>query len=112
MLLPVALTVLLGLSFSLPAALVFAVLYGLSNGLLTIARGVMALGLFGKEGYGALLGRLAAPITLAKAVAPIGFAAMISGIGLVKSFVVCLVISLVSVGAVVALRALARRAGV
>jgi hypothetical protein len=59
---------------ALPAvALAFAVLYGWSNGLMTIVRGTVPAVLFGRRNYGALLGRLALPAFLAKAVAPVAF---------------------------------------
>ncbi len=54
-------------------AFVFAVLYGWSNGIMTIVRGTVPAVLFGHRNYGALLGRLALPAFLAKAVAPVAF---------------------------------------
>lgn len=55
------------------AALAFAVLYGWSNGLMTIVRGTVPAVLFGRRNYGALLGQLALPAFFAKAVAPVAF---------------------------------------
>jgi MFS family permease len=49
---------------------VFAVLYGMSNGMLTINRGTLPLALFGPRGYATLLGWLAVPVLLAQATAP------------------------------------------
>ena len=57
-----------------PAAVAFALLYGWSNGVMTIVRGTVPAALFGRRGYGALLGRLALPSFIAKAVAPLAFA--------------------------------------
>jgi predicted MFS family arabinose efflux permease len=54
-------------------AFAFAVLYGWSNGVMTIVRGTVPAVLFGRRNYGALLGRLALPAFLAKAVAPVAF---------------------------------------
>jgi MFS family permease len=51
-------------------AVVFAILYGLSNGVMTIVRGTVPAELFGRRGYGALLGRLAMPQFVARALAP------------------------------------------
>jgi Na+-translocating ferredoxin:NAD+ oxidoreductase RnfD subunit len=48
-------------------------LYGWSNGVMTIVRGTVPAALFGRAGYGALLGRLALPSFVAKAVAPVAF---------------------------------------
>ena len=52
-------------------ALVFALLYGWSNGVMTIVRGTVPAELFGPHGYGRLLGRLARPAFACKAVAPV-----------------------------------------
>ncbi|MBA2526996.1 MAG: MFS transporter, partial [Pyrinomonadaceae bacterium] len=56
------------------AAIAFAILYGGSNGVMTIVRGTVPAELFGQRGYGALLGRLAPPQFLAKAMAPVTLA--------------------------------------
>jgi predicted MFS family arabinose efflux permease len=53
------------------AALAFAVLYGWSNGVMTIVRGTVPGELFGHRRFGALLGRLARPQFVAKAIAPL-----------------------------------------
>ncbi len=52
------------------AASVFAVLYGMSNGILTINRGTLPLALFGPNGYATVLGWFAVPVQLAQAAAP------------------------------------------
>ena len=54
-------------------AFAFAVLYGWSNGVMTIVRGTVPAALFGRRNYGALLGRLALPAFVAKAIAPVAF---------------------------------------
>ncbi|HEY2966751.1 MAG TPA: MFS transporter [Casimicrobiaceae bacterium] len=54
-------------------AFAFAVLYGWSNGVMTIVRGTVPAVLFGRRNYGALLGRLALPAFVAKAFAPVAF---------------------------------------
>lgn len=51
-------------------AIGFALLYGMSNGILTIHRGTLPLALFGPAGYATLLGWLAVPVWLAQALAP------------------------------------------
>ena len=53
-------------------ALAFAALYGWSNGIMTIVRGTVPGELFGHGRFGALLGRLAQPQFIAKAIAPVG----------------------------------------
>jgi MFS family permease len=52
------------------AAGAFALLYGMSNGILTINRGTLPLALFGPAGYATILGWLAVPVLLAQATAP------------------------------------------
>jgi hypothetical protein len=52
-------------------ALAFALLYGWANGVMTIVRGTVPAELFASRGYGALLGRLAQPQFIAKAIAPL-----------------------------------------
>jgi hypothetical protein len=53
-----------------PAAAVFAVVHGLGNGILTIAKGTLPLVLFGAHGYGQRQGVLMVPARLAQALAP------------------------------------------
>jgi hypothetical protein len=52
------------------AATAFALLYGMSNGIMTINRGTLPLALFGPNGYATVLGWLAVPVQLAQAAAP------------------------------------------
>jgi hypothetical protein len=46
-------------------------MYGMANGLLTIARGTVPLALFGAAGYGRLMGRIGGPYLVVQAVAPV-----------------------------------------
>jgi hypothetical protein len=62
---------LLLLPFSAPLAACFATMYGMANGLMTIARGTVPLSLFGAGGYGALMGRIGGPYLVVQAVAPV-----------------------------------------
>ena len=55
----------------------FAVAYGMSNGILTISRGMLPMFLFGARGYATRLGRLALPQLLAQAVAPTAAAPLV-----------------------------------
>jgi hypothetical protein len=76
-LLIVAMVILLaGTRISAGAALVFAVFYGLSNGVMTIVRGTLPAEVFGRAAYGSLLGRLAAPSLVARAAAPVALASL------------------------------------
>jgi predicted MFS family arabinose efflux permease len=70
-LLVVAFALLAILPFSAAAAAVFAALYGMANGLLTIARGTVPLALFGAAGYGRLVGRIGGPFLVVQALAPV-----------------------------------------
>ncbi|MGC1466209.1 MAG: MFS transporter [Pseudolabrys sp.] len=56
---------------SWPVAAVFALMFGGANGLVTITRGAVPLALFGADGYGRLIGRLAGPFLLMQAAAPL-----------------------------------------
>lgn len=77
-LLVTALGVLLTLDGQVALALVFAVLFGCSNGVVTIVRGTVPAELFGRAGYASTLGSLAAPALFARAVAPFAFAPLAS----------------------------------
>lgn len=57
-----------------PAAMLFAILHGGGNGLLTIVRGTLPLALFGSTAYGLRQGLLGAPARLTQATAPFLFA--------------------------------------
>jgi hypothetical protein len=59
------------------AAAIFALMFGGSNGLITIARGAVPLALFGASGYGQLVGRLAGPWLIMQAAAPLLMAVVI-----------------------------------
>lgn len=65
-----------GQSFGL--ALFFAGLFGASNGILTIVRGTVPVELLGSQQVGTLLGQLARPAFVAKAIAPLAFAAALA----------------------------------
>jgi hypothetical protein len=71
------------------AAMGFAVLYGMSNGILTINRGTLPLAIFGPAGYAALLGWLAVPVLLAQALAPTVTAPVIAALPALDVFLVC-----------------------
>lgn len=66
---------------TLPWLCVFTGLFGLGNGMLTIVRGTAVAEFFGRENYAEISGAIAAPAVLAKAVAPLGVAALWSASG-------------------------------
>ena len=75
-LLPLAFAVLAFSSGQPLLGFAFAVIYGVSNGLVTIARGALTLSVFGSRGYGEQFGKVTLASGLAGAVAPVlgGFA--------------------------------------
>jgi hypothetical protein len=72
--LPVSAALLLWSSSSVAAAGAFSILFGIGQGLFSITRGTVPLVLFGPQGYGARLGKLAAVRTVLSATAPFLFA--------------------------------------
>lgn len=68
------------------AATGFALLYGMSNGVMTINRGTLPLAIFGPDGYASMLGWLAVPVLLAQATAPTITAPLMSGISSLNVF--------------------------
>ena len=65
------------LGISVPTAVAFAVMFGMANGLITIARGTVPLAMFGAAGYGHLMGRMAKPFLVMQAVAPLVLALVV-----------------------------------
>lgn len=53
------------------ASSVFAIAYGMSNGVLSITMGILPMILFGAKGYAKLLGKLAMPVLIAQALTPL-----------------------------------------
>lgn len=76
--LPLALAVLAGFGTNAAVVLVFCVLYGASNGIMTIVRGTVPQELFGRAHYGSIAGMLAAPSLVCKALGPVALAALLA----------------------------------
>jgi hypothetical protein len=72
-LLPAAFAILWFGGISVTTGLVFAAVYGVSNGVVTIVRGAVPLALFGSKGYGGTLGTIVAPQLVLSAAAPAMF---------------------------------------
>lgn len=99
-LLALALLVLLVVDGLSPMAFLFTVLYGFSNGIMTIARGTVPAELYGTTAYGTLLGSIARPAFIARALAPMLFAfGMSSVLGADGSVIVLLLCALLSMAA-------------
>ncbi|MET0530768.1 MAG: hypothetical protein ABW003_20935, partial [Microvirga sp.] len=82
---------------------IFAVLFGASNGMMTIVRALLPSELFGREGYGTVQGMIAMPVRLTTATAPFLFGALWAWSGSYGSvMIMCLGMSFCSLGFFVA----------
>jgi predicted MFS family arabinose efflux permease len=95
-LLPVSLLLALVGKFSFTAIAAFVLLYGASNGLVTIAKGVYPLALFGPAHYGRTLGTLTAPSLFFNAAAPLVMAYIMTIGGSQLAMAVCLAVAALS----------------
>ncbi len=75
---PVSILILAFAGGSTGAVVAFAVLYGASNGVMTIVRGTVPAEIWGREGYGGLTGLMATPVLLARAAGPFAAAGILS----------------------------------
>ncbi|MFB2553501.1 arsenite efflux MFS transporter ArsK [Ensifer soli] len=80
---------------SASGAMVFALLFGMGNGLLSIVSGTVPLALFGSDGYGTLQGKLMAVRLIISATAPFILAYTMEHLGIAPSLAIS-----VSAGAV------------
>lgn len=89
---------LLLLIFGAPMAMIFGVLHGAGNGMLTIVKGALPLDIFGANGYGERQGILMAPARIAQALAPWLFGLVVADWGASALYLTALfgVLSLVS----------------
>lgn len=106
--LPVALVSLAAYGNEACGVAAFCLLYGLSNGVLTILRGTLPAAMFGRRHYGAISGALAAPALLAKASGPLLFAVVLDQGGAQQALVPLVLVSLASFA--VFTRAIGKRA--
>ena len=79
--LPVSFVTLLVSGGNLAAIVLFTLLMGASQGVITIVRGAVPLALFGATGYGTVLGILATPVLLVTAASPTLFALIVDHAG-------------------------------
>jgi MFS family permease len=78
---------------------VFAVLFGASNGMMTIVRALLPPELFGRENYGVVQGMIAMPVRLTTAAAPFLFGALWAWWGDYAAVrILCLTLALCSLG--------------
>ena len=80
-LLPLSFVILLAAGADLLTAAAFTLVFGASNGLVTIVRGAVPLALFGADGYGKVLGIIATPVLLFNALSPMLFALVVDAWG-------------------------------
>lgn len=75
--LPLSFIVLLLAGGNLQAIILFTLVMGASQGVITIVRGAVPLALFGRDGYGTVLGLIATPVLIVNATAPTIFALIV-----------------------------------
>jgi hypothetical protein len=92
-----------------PFLAVGLLLYGCGIGIESIARGALPLALFGAQGYGARMGRLAMPSLVAMAFAPYLGALLMQRGGADLTFSVLIALAAANVGLVLFLRAMVRQ---
>ncbi|WP_149536790.1 MFS transporter [Siccirubricoccus phaeus] len=85
-------------------AVPFVMLYGASNGILTISRGAVPLALFGPRGYPVLMGKLALPILVSQALAPTLAAPVVANWPAAHFLGAAGVLALVALGCLLAIR--------
>ncbi len=78
---PLACLVMALASGPLAVAAAFVICFSAAMGVISVARATLPLVLFGRRGFGAMLGRLAVPQNLAFAVAPLLFAVLMERLG-------------------------------
>ena len=90
------------LVFGAPAAVVFTLMHGAGNGILTIAKGTLPLAIFGPSGYGYRQGLLMVPARFAQAAAPFLFALLMERYG-ASALLLSAMLGLVGLAALLAL---------
>lgn len=87
-----------------PAAVAFALLHGAGNGMLTVAKGMLPLTLFGAAGYGLRTGVLSAPGRVIQATAPLLFEIVLDRFGVAAALLVSGGLSLAALAGLLTLR--------
>ncbi len=96
--------VLLLIPGSIITGVVFAMCYGVAQGLITIARGTVPLQLFGVQGYATLVGRITGLRFLANAASPFLFALAMTHLGIDVALAASAIVALVAFAAFIQLR--------
>jgi MFS family permease len=95
-LLPIGLAILLVTTPWFPGAVLFAVCMGLGSGLTSIVGGTLPLELFGRRGYGKLIGWSTFAKQVPAAIAPFAMSASLSTTGVAASLWTVFVVGLVA----------------
>lgn len=93
---------------AMAAALALAIGWSAANGILSVLKVTVPLTLFGAEGFGALSGRIALPISLVLAASPAAFAGLIDSYGPTGGAAAALACGLVATAATVVLATIVR----
>jgi MFS family permease len=104
------LAVLLVTAPSLPGAVVFAILFGMGSGLMSIVGGTLPLELFGRVGYGGYVGWVTAARQFTTALAPFGLTLLISAWGVFPALWTNLAIGALGMAVFTAIALVHRRA--
>lgn len=91
---------------SVAGAMVFAVVFGMGNGLLSVVSGTLPLRLFGSAGYGKLQGKIMAARLIVSASAPFAMAVAIKWSGPSMSLVIVVALGVVAMAFFVSLERL------
>ena len=86
------------------AAIAFALLFGVGNGLVTIVRGTLPLVLFEHRIYGALVGKLLVPSFFFSALGPLAYALLIERYGYYATLFLSLALGAIVLAAAIVLR--------
>lgn len=95
--LPLAIAILALLPTEFVWLALFAAIYGIGNGILTIMRGIAVPELIGRQAYGTINGALIGPANLAKAAAPLCFAAGWAAAGQTAALWMLFVVAMIGV---------------
>jgi hypothetical protein len=88
---------------TIPGAMIFAVVFGMGNGLLSIVTGTLPLALFGSEGYGKLQGKMMAGRLVVSALAPFVMALSMEWLGISLSLAAIVALGLLALALFVVL---------
>ncbi|MCQ1851796.1 arsenite efflux MFS transporter ArsK [Neorhizobium galegae] len=107
-LLPAGVVVLVLTAPSVPGAMLFAVIFGMGNGLLSIVTGTLPLTLFGSDDYGKLQGKMMSARLIVSAIAPFVLALSMQWLGFIWSLSITAALGAVAVFAFRAIDGLVR----